>query len=304
MYQDMEKFQYEADFDADGRILSIRSRRHSVTGASKLFVVPPPSRRPDIVVNAHLMGHRGTFKIKTSALIEEQGYSWLGMYEDVNTCLAGCTVCRLDNAATAFYHAAQAIPVPHLKGVRPRPHRYCRDRRLVPPRQVPLCLSRRRRAIQVSHRCPDRGQVGADSRCGVVARDFHLRGADSAGQRQRCRVCQQHRERSYTTAWRGNAPRHCIPPTGQRPSRTLQPFPGRHPPQVHRPGHRPVAILARFRTDGYPGHSPRSNRLFSSPPHVWPRDASPCRLLCACHLGRGCRPKEDKSLFRRDRRVL
>jgi hypothetical protein len=101
---------YDASFDEHGHVEAITWRRADARAVTKLFAVPPPAARPDIVVTAHILGHRSVFK--TVTLIEERGYAWVGMLDDVQTCVSGCVVCQRGNSHVTLHHAAQAIPIP------------------------------------------------------------------------------------------------------------------------------------------------------------------------------------------------
>lgn len=102
---------YQATFhETTGDVMGISALRPNVRGVVKRFVVPTPASRPELVVKAHLFGHRGVFK--TCAIIEDSGYSWVGMQDDVEVCVSGCTVCQRSNSHAVVHHAAQAIPIP------------------------------------------------------------------------------------------------------------------------------------------------------------------------------------------------
>jgi hypothetical protein len=99
----------EVEFE-EGQPVHIRVRRADAQGEERWFKCPPPSQRLDLVVQAHVFGHRGASK--TRALLEERGLSWVGMTQDVQAVLARCRVCLQDNQKTIFFHPAMAIEVP------------------------------------------------------------------------------------------------------------------------------------------------------------------------------------------------
>ena len=99
----------EVEFE-EGQPVHIRVRRADAQGEERWFKCPPPSQRLDLVVQAHVFGHRGASK--TRALLEERELSWVGMTQDVQAVLARCRVCLQDNQKTIFFHPAMAIEVP------------------------------------------------------------------------------------------------------------------------------------------------------------------------------------------------
>ena len=108
IHKDMEN--YNIIFDSFNRPLSITGNRSNIRGIKTVFNIPPPSQRIPIIVNAHIFGHFALFK--TRARIEDMGYSWPGLEDDITQVVKRCAVCQLDNTHQSASHPAIAIPIP------------------------------------------------------------------------------------------------------------------------------------------------------------------------------------------------
>jgi len=106
--KDMEN--YNIVFDNFDRPLSITGNRPNIRGITTVFNIPPPGQRIPIIVHAHIFGHFALFK--TRARIEDMGYSWLGLDDDISQVVKRCAVCQLDNTHQSASHPAIAIPIP------------------------------------------------------------------------------------------------------------------------------------------------------------------------------------------------